>query len=389
MTATPPPLARARAVAPLIAAAAEAIEAACELPAPLLDALHEASLFRTLLPRALGGDELAPADYVEVMEVIAAADASTAWCIGQSSGCSMAAAYLRPDNAAEIWGDDPRAVLVWGARPQGLAKVVDGGFVVTGTWSFASGSRHATWLGGHSRVQERDGTLRRGADGEPIERSMLFRKQRAVMTANWNVMGLRGTGSDTYSVTDLFVPEEYTVIRDDPADRRQAGTLYKFSSMHLYASGFGAVALGIARATLDAFKSLAREKTPWAAARMLRDSPVVQREVALAEAKLGAARAFLIQTLKEIFADLRNADAMTLDQRMRIRMAATFATHQAKEVVDVAYHQAGATAIFDANPFERRFRDINTVTQQVQASTTHFETVGAHLLGLSPPLRFI
>jgi alkylation response protein AidB-like acyl-CoA dehydrogenase len=202
-------------------------------------------------------------------------------------------------------------------------------------------------------------------------------------------MGLRGTGGDTYSVTDLFVPEEYTVIRDNPADRRQAGTLYKFSSMHLYASGFGAVALGIARATLDAFKSLAQEKTPWATARMLRDSPVVQGEVALAEAKLGAARAFLIQTLKEIFADLRNADQTTLDQRMRIRMAATFATHQAKEVVDLAYHEAGATAIFAANPFERRFRDINTVTQQVQASTTHFETVGAHLLGLSPSLRFI
>jgi alkylation response protein AidB-like acyl-CoA dehydrogenase len=121
---------------------------------------------------------------------------------------------------------------------------------------------------------------------------------------------------------------------------------------------------------------------------MLRDSPVVQREVALAEAKLGAARAFLIQTLKEIFADLRNADQMTLDQRMRIRMAATFAAHQAKEVVDLAYHEAGPTAIFAANPFERRFRDINTVTQ-VQASTTHFETVGAHLLGLSPSLRFI
>jgi alkylation response protein AidB-like acyl-CoA dehydrogenase len=385
---TQPPLARAHAVAPLIAASADAIEAACELPASLLDGLHEAALFRTLLPRDLGGDELKPADYVEVMEVIAAADASTAWCIGQSSGCSMAAAYLRPDIAAEIWGDDPRAVLVWGARPQGLAKVVDGGFVVTGTWSFASGGRHATWLGGHSRVQERDGTLRRGAEGEPIERSMLFRKHRAVMTANWNVMGLRGTGSDTYSVTDLFVPEEYTVIRDNPADRRQAGTLYKFSSMHLYASGFGAVALGIARSTLDAFKSLAQEKTPWATARMLRDSPVVQREVALAEAKLGAARAFLIQTLKEIFADLRNADQMTLDQRMRIRMAATFAAHQAKEVVDLAYHEAGPTAIFAANPFERRFRDINTVTQ-VQASTTHFETVGAHLLGLSPSLRFI
>jgi indole-3-acetate monooxygenase len=296
---------------------------------------------------------------------------------------------MRPDIAAEIWGNDPRAALAWGAGPQGLAKVVDGGYVVTGTWGFASGGRHATWLGGHSRVQERDGTLRPGPDGEPIERSMLFAKHRAVMTANWNVIGLRGTGSDTYSVTDLFVPEEYTVIRDTPADRRQTGTLYKFSTTHLYASGFGAVALGIARATLEAFKSLAQEKTPQGTTSTLRDSPVVQAEVALAEAKLAAARAFLVQTLKDIWATLRDADAMTLDQRMRIRLAATFATHQAKEVVDMAYHGAGATAIFAANPFERRFRDINTVTQQVQARTTHFETAGAHMLGLSPSLRFI
>src|SRR5580700_3147243 len=328
-----PPLARARAVAPLIAASAEAVEASCELPAALLDALHGAALFRTLLPRDLGGDELEPADYVEVIEVIAAADASTAWCIGQSSGCSMASAYMRPDIATEIWGKDPRAVLAWGAGPQGLAKVVDGGFVVTGSWGFASGGRHATWLGGHSHVQERDGTLRREADGEPIECSMLFPKSRAVMTANWKVMGLRGTGSDSYAITNLFVPEEYTVMRDNPADRQQAGMLYKFSTTHLYACGFAAVALGIARATLEAFKSLTQEKTLWASSRKLRESPVVQTQVAIAEAKLGAARAFMIETLRDSFADLRNADALTLDHRVRIRMASTFATHQAKEVV--------------------------------------------------------
>jgi alkylation response protein AidB-like acyl-CoA dehydrogenase len=385
----PPALVRARAVAPLIAAAADEIEAGAELPAHLLDALHGAAMFRMLLPRDFGGDEIHPAEYVQAMEIIACADASTAWCIGQNSGCSMAAAYLRPEIAAEIWGNDPRAALAWGAGPQGLAQVVDGGYVVTGTWEFASGGRHATWLGGHSRVRERDGSLRRRADGELLERSMLFPRDRAVMVANWNVMGLRGTGSDTYTVTALFVPEAYTVVRDTPADRRQAGTLYKFSTTNLYASGFGAVSLGIARATIEAFKTLAAEKTPQATSRQLCDSPVIQTQVGLAEAKLNAARLLLIQTLRETWDEVQKQTEMSLDQRMKIRLAATFATHQAKEVVDLAYHEAGATAIFAANPFERRFRDINTVTQQVQARTTHFETVGAHLLGLSPPLRHI
>jgi len=387
--AVPQPLVRARALASLIAASGDAIDAGCELPAALLDALHAAAMFRTLLPRDLGGDELSPADYVEMIEVVAAADAATAWCIGQSSGCSLAAAYMRREIATEIWGRDPRALLAWGAGPRGLAKVVDGGYVVSGSWSFASGVRHATWLGGHSRVQERDGSLRRWSDGEPIERSMLFPRERAAITGNWKVMGLRGTGSDSYSVTDLFVAEDYTIIRDNPEDRRQAGALYKFSTAQLYASGFAAVALGIARAMLEAFKSLARERPMWASTRMLRESPVVQTKVALAEARLGAARAFLITTLREVFGDLLNGVTMTTEQRVNIRLAATFATHQAKEVADIAYHEAGAAAIFDANPFERRFRDINTVTQQVQAHPMHFEAVGAHLLGLSSPLGFI
>ena len=383
------PVARARAVSPLIAAAAPQIEAACALPPALLDALHDAAMFRVLLPRSCGGDEADPATYVAVMETLAAADASAAWCIGQASGCSMAAAYLDPGAAWRIWGSDPRAVLAWGAGPPGVAQMVAGGYRVTGQWGFASGSRHATWLGGHCRVLEADGTMRKDALGEPAEWSMLFRKHEAAITQDWQVMGLRGTGSDSYAVTDLFVPADHGLCRDAAEERREHGPLYRFSTLHLYASGFGAVALGIARGALDAFKALAREKTPQAGGRMLRDSAVVQTQVALAEAKLGAARSYLLQTLRETWDGVGRTGAVTLDQRMAIRLAATFATLQAREVVDVAYHEAGATAVFTSNPFERRFRDVNTVSQQVQARSAHFETVGAHLLGLQPSLRFV
>ncbi len=386
------PLARAQAVAPLIAAAADQIEAGCEVTAEVMDALHGARLFRTLLPRSLGGDEIRPTDYVRMMMVIAAADASTAWCIGQNSGCSMAAAYMAPAAARRIWGDDPRAALAWGAGPQGRAVVVPGGYRVTGTWQFASGGRHATWLGGHSRVIEPDGTMRRWAEGpqagELVERSMLMPRSDVTMLRDWNPMGLRGTGSDTYTATDVFVPDEHSVIRDNPPDRREDGPLYRFTTTHLYSSGFGAVALGIAQGALDAFLALARDKTPQASARMLRDSHHVQTAMALATAKLHAARALLITTLDAAW-DMATAGPLDVDMRMRIRLAATFATHQAKEVVDFAYHEAGATAIFTPHGLERRFRDVNTVTQQVQARMTHLETVGAHLLGLSPPLRFV
>jgi alkylation response protein AidB-like acyl-CoA dehydrogenase len=202
-------------------------------------------------------------------------------------------------------------------------------------------------------------------------------------------MGLRGTGSDTYAVQELFVPDAYTLCRDTDEERRQPGPLYQFSTMNLYAAGFAAVALGTARGALDALVALAREKTPSRSARFMRDSPVVQTQLALAEARLQSARTWLVQTLHEIWSALCHGESMTLDRRMQIRLAATFAIHQAKEVVDVAYHEAGATAIFEANSFERRFRDVHSVTQQAQGRYAHFEAVGTHMLGGQPDLTFI
>jgi len=385
------PVARARALVPHIAAAGPRIEATRELPPELLAMLHEARMFRTLMPRAFGGEEISPQAYVQMMIHIASADASTAWCVGQASGCSMAAAYMEAEAAQAIWGA-PNAALAWGTvGPDQIAQVVDGGYRVTGTWPFASGGRHATWFGGHCRVRERDGSMRMTAEGTPYERTMMFPRSSISMVDRWQVMGLRGTGSDTYSVSDLFVPEAFTVRRDRDDERRPHGesTLYQFTTTHLYASGFAGVALGIARGMLDAFVELAGEKTPTSTSRMLRDSAVLQSGLAWAEGKWRAARAGLLSVLSETYEHVSAGGSMTTDQKVAIRLASTFAIHQAKEVADFAWTEAGATAIFLTQPFERRFRDIHAVTQQVQGRRNHFETVGQHLMGLAPNPRFL
>src|SRR5262249_20866338 len=244
---------RARRLAPQIEASADQIEQERRLAAPVLDALFEAGMFRLLLPRSLDGGEVDPATFARVIEEIAKADASTAWCMCQASGCSMSAAYLPPDVAAEVFGKDRRAVLAWGPGPDSRAVAVDGGYRVTGTWSFASGCRHATWLGGHCPIYTGDGQPRRRADGRREERTMLFPAMSAELVDVWHVSGLRGTGSDAFTVTDLYVPHGYSVSRDDPAERRQPGPLYCFPAGSLYASGFAGVAMGLARAMLDAF----------------------------------------------------------------------------------------------------------------------------------------
>jgi indole-3-acetate monooxygenase len=375
-------VAAARDLAPLIAAHAVEIEEHHELPAAIREALIEGGFFRLLLPRSLGGAELPPANYVPIIEEIAKADASTAWCLNQTAGCSMIAAYLAPEAARAIFAG-PRGILAWGPGP-GAARVVAGGYRVTARFSFASGSHEASWLGAHLPVVEEDGTPRRAADGGPIVRTFLFPKSAAEMTEIWHVIGLKGTGSDQYSVADLFVPEAYCAARDAATRPREQGLLYRFSNLQLYSAGFAAVALGTACATLEAFVELARDKVPRGAKRSLRDNQVIQSQVAQAEAKLAAARSFLLAALDEATEAVGGQDHLTLDQRMTIRLAATFAIHQARAAVDTAYHAAGATAIFTANPFERRFRDIHTVSQQLQGREEHYETVGQYLLGLEP-----
>jgi alkylation response protein AidB-like acyl-CoA dehydrogenase len=380
-------LARARAVAPTVAAAADTIERECRIPPAVLAALHDAQLFRMLLPRWCDGGELEPALYLEVIEEIAKQDASTAWCLGQACGTALAAAYLKPEIARDIFGD-PHAVVASGPS-NGTAIVVEGGFRVTGTWLFASGSKHASWLGGHCFVREADGTPRLDPTGNPVERTVLFRKEHARFTDIWQVMGLNGTGSDQYAVQDLFVPEDYSYTRNAETERREAGPLYRFAIFQLHGIAFAGVALGIARATLDAFIALAKEKSPRTAAYVLRENAVIQAQVGLSEAKLQSARAFLQQTLRESWTIATSADRFTLDQRARLRMAATYATHQARDVVDAAYHAAGATAVFRSNPFERRFRDVHTVSQQVQGHASNFEAVGRCLLGLPPASKIL
>jgi alkylation response protein AidB-like acyl-CoA dehydrogenase len=383
------PLARVAALAPTIAAASDEIERSQRLTPALVDALHDAGMFRLLLPRALGGAEVDPATFVRVTEAVAKIDASTAWVLGQTGVCAMSAAYLSPPVAQEVFGP-PRAVLAWGAGPVGRAVPVGGGYRVTGTWSFASGGRHATWLGGHSTIYGADdGTPRKDAAGEPEVRTMLFPASAVTWQDAWNVIGLRGTGSDTYGVTDLFVPADHSLVRDVPAERRQSGPLYCFSTSNLYAAGFAGVALGIARAMFDAFVDLAGGKTRRGTRAPMRENAVIQAEVARLRAGLESARAYLFATLDDLRYAVERQGELNMDQRVAIRLAATSAIHRGVEVADRVYHAAGASAIFAGGSWERRFRDIHAAAQQVQGRDDHYESVGRHMLGLPIDTTFI
>jgi len=377
MTEVHPQVARALALHPLIRQEADEVNRRRELTQPIVRALKDGQFFRMLQPKSIGGMELKPSEFARVTEAIASVDGSCGWVTCQSNGCSMSAAYLDPSVAREIFGPVD-GILAWG--PPGApfeAEPVEGGYCISGTWRFASGSQNATWLGAHMKVK-----------GRREVRTMLFPKTSVTMVDIWHTLGLRGTASNEYVAKDLFVPDNHTMLRDQAVDRREDGPLYRFGSSQLYSAGFAGVGLGIARGLIDAFLDLPATKVSRGAAKPMRENNVVQSQLAQSEAKWHSARAFLHTTLDEIYDHVIRHGAMTERHAAMMRLASTWSIQQSRDVVHTLYHCAGSIAIFEDQPFERRLRDINSVSQQSQGRQLHYESVGQIMLGMPAENQF-
>lgn len=386
-TSSPDPVARARALGPAIVAAADEIERTQCIPEPLLSQIHAARLCRMFLPRSVDGDQVEPWTYLRAVEEISRHDGSVGWNIFVANSAALIAPFLVPETMHAIFAD-PRAVVAWGPPNASQAHAVPGGYRVSGEWHFASGCRQATWMGAHCQVVEPDGSLRRNAAGRPVIRSLLFPAEHATHIEDWTVLGMRGTASEGYTLTDLFVPEAFSSTREEPEQRREPGRLYAFTMQGLYAVGVAAVGFGIARGMLDCFIELALNKTPRGLGR-LADSATVQANLARHEAALGAARAYLVETLRDVWDGADDGfGVIDIPTRARVRLACAHAIQAAIAAADFTYKAAGVSAIFPGTPFERRFRDMHTLSQQIQSRDSHFEAVGAIMLGRVPEVFY-
>ena len=373
MPAVHPQVEKARELMPVFAAASAENDNERKLTGPVVKALIEGGFFTMLKTKSVGGMELRPSIFAQVTEAIASADGSTGWVVCQSNGCSTTSAYLAPDVAQEIFGR-PDGIVAWGPPGSSYeATPVEGGYRITGKWRFMSGSQNATWLGAHLRVA-----------GTKETKTFLYPKSSAAFHDIWYTLGLRGTASNEYSVDNLFIPNERAIYRDEARDRRSGSPLYRFTSNQLYSIGFGGVALGIARGTMDAFLALPREKTRRGAGKAMVENNVVQSHVAQSEARWRSARYFLHAAADEALETIEEKGAIDPDQRNRLRLASTWAIQSSREIVNTLYHDCGSMAVFEENPFERRLRDIHTVAQQGQGRILQFETVGQIMLGLPP-----
>jgi len=372
------PLDAARKLAPQIRSSADEIDAARELPRPLFEALADAGLFHLAVPRAIGGAEIAFPTYVEVIEEIGKADASTGWAVNQGAIFGTYAARMPREVARAIWIDTPRSVVANTPAATAKAVVVPGGYRVTGRQGFSTGCRHAAWVAAHAQVVE-NGQIRL-EQGQPEARYFFVPVAEAELLDTWHVRGMRGTGTHHFAVTDAFVPAERTVL-SATAQLLENGPLYKIPRTLAFASGDAAVALGMARASLDTFVELAGAKTPRAMQALLRDQSMVQVSVGQAEAALRSGRAFLMETVRDIWGEA-TAGAVSLERRAILRVATTHGIRLAAQVIDTVYKAAGATAAYEGHLIQRHFQDIHVITQHLQGRMAHYELVGRHWLGL-------
>jgi alkylation response protein AidB-like acyl-CoA dehydrogenase len=382
------PVERARALSPLVRKCADEAEATREIPRALFEQLADADLFHLLLPRTIGGTELDLPTYIQVIEEIGYADASIAWCINQGAVFATHSCAMIPRAGRDIWMDPPRSVVANTAVPIARAIPVEGGYRVTGeNMPFSTGCRHASWSAPRGMIYD-DGVPRTLPNGLRDIRYFLTPISNVTIHDTWDTRGLRATGTHHFSLKDVFVPEERTVA-PSAGPLPGHGPLYRFPRMLQFASGDGAVALGVARACLEAFDALAGAKVADRDRGALREQPLVQTTVGHAIADYHAARALLTHTIERLWRDVSAAGAISLEQRAELRIATTHTIRLCARVVDALYNMAGASAIFASHPIQRHFQDIHVITQHLQGRLAHYDLVGQHRLGLDIDLTML
>ncbi len=360
---------RAKALVPLVDEHAPLGEESGELTDDVLDALHREGLFAMWTPRPLGGTELAPVPALEVIEHISYADPSAGWLLMAGAlETGTAGAYLADDVVEEMFARDRLPIVAGqGTRP-GVAIPQEGGFSLSGAWSFASGIRHAEYT--HSLA---------AVEGTDEMRIFVVPVEKVTLIDNWDVLGLCATGSIDYAMDSVFVPEGSTHPATTETPKR-GGNLFALGIIGFVSIGHTGWALGSGRRMLDELAALTRAKAGRPGA--LAESDSFQEKFANAELRFRAARALVFETWGDVQETLERGDPLSVRQHTLIRGALTNSTWTVQEIAMFVYLAAGTTALRDG-ALQRLFRDVHAGTQHVTSSPPVIHAVGRELAGLA------
>jgi alkylation response protein AidB-like acyl-CoA dehydrogenase len=375
-----------REIEPILRQHAAAAERDRRLAAPAAKAMQEAGLYRLWRPKALGGFEAEPAAAFRVIEEIARIDSAASWNLQVSIAHDLFGPWFGDRAAEEIFGAD--AVAVGAFNPMRKAVPVEGGYRVSGRTPFVSGAHQATVILGFATIAD-DGKTRTGANGMPETLLTACPASEAEIIDNWNTIGMRGTGSHDVEMREVFLPEHRAVpwrpLRKPGS--AYGGPLYRLTVWPAIAA-LVPPALGIARAAIDEAVELITQKTPAYGTKTLKDRTVVQSQLARAEAKLGAGRAYFYGVFEEAWAEAAAARPITMGLKARMQLAMTHAVLESAAAVDLVHEIVGASGIREEYAFSKHFRDIHVITQHGFINAGKLEPVGQIMLGLEPEWPF-
>lgn len=358
---------RAHGVAALGSEFADRSEADRRLARVVVDEASAAGLFHLCLPARDGGISPTLTEVAEILAVLGHGDGALGWCSMISSTTCGLAAFLPADTAHEIFSSSSAVGGVF--APNGRAEISDDGFRVSGRWQWGSGSSHSDWLLAGAMAEE----------GRRL--SCLVPVGDAEIHDTWHTVGLRGTGSNDFSLEGVHVPGGHVIevgrsplLVDDP--------LARFPTFTMLAVGVAAVAIGIGRRAIDEAVAISADRTPQFSTRRLADTGAAQAELARSEARWGAARAYLFDTIGVAWDRLVAGDEVTLEHRVRIRSAAAHAVGEVVATVDAMFALCGGSAVYDSSVLGRCLRDAHVIPQHIMVSPRLHETLGKFFMGV-------
>ena len=334
--------------------------------------LRESGVFNLLAPRSIGGAEVDPLTFFDVVEKASYADGSVGWIV-MIGGCYAVFGGMLPAAAAkEIYGN-PNTITAGAFRPNGTAVEVDGGYRVTGRWPQGSGACHADWfLGG--AVIIRDGQPVIGPSGMPTMREFWFPADKTQVIDTWTSTGLRGTASHDYAVDDVFVPADHSCWFMEPPV--ESGPLYQMAPIAMFSTFISAVPLGIARHALDEFVALSQTKVPVLSQAVLADKPVANSKVGRARALIESGHAYARGALAKQWAAVCDGHRPTMADRGALWLAATHAAQTALEAIELLYSVGGADSVYATSALDRCLRDARTAVQHICTQEINYEVAG-------------
>ncbi len=365
----------ARGLQPMVRDHAGSAQELRHVPEPMVRAMADAGLYRLAAPEVFGGYEADPITTIEVIEAISEADGSIGWALMIGiEVVGIGGSLMNPEMAASLFAEHPDLVMSGALNPQGRARQVEGGWMVSGQWPFASGCHHSTMFWGQCIVE--------GSQPTRLIEVLVPRASYEIVDT-WHVNGLRGTGSNDVAVEDLFVPDSMVT---EVAGRTSThdGPLYRLPPFTRLAYNKVGVATGIARAALDAFVDLAENKQPRLSSRALRERPRAQLSYAQAEAALRSARAFVFEAVSEAWDTVCPGEVVDRRQRALVRLACSHACQESIRAVELVHQAAGTSANYEDSLLGRARQDVAVVAQQVMVAPHFIEDAGRVMLGLDP-----